>query len=148
MTPYPPRLQFKTLWIGVILTEKTTFWGDKCLTKVDHAMKIVVLNIPAPFRMTPSPPRIQLQTLWMGGILTGKMTFWGDKCLTKVDHAMKTGVLNIPASVRMTPVLIDSHSSICGWGSSCFKFKIYLSKGSSRLPRTASNREKIPQMRF
>ena len=29
MTPCPPRLQFKTLWMGVILTGKLTFWGDK-----------------------------------------------------------------------------------------------------------------------
>ena len=27
-----PRLQLQTLWIGVILTGKMTFWGDKCLT--------------------------------------------------------------------------------------------------------------------
>ena len=47
MTPCPPRLQLQTLWIGVILTEKMTFWGDKSLTKVDPALKIGVLNIPA-----------------------------------------------------------------------------------------------------
>ena len=46
--------------MGVILTGKMTFWGDKCLTKVDHAMKIGVLNIPAPVRMTPCPPRFYL----------------------------------------------------------------------------------------
>ena len=83
---------------------KMTFLRDKCLTKVDHAMKIGVLNIPAPVRMTPCPPRLQLQTLWIGVILTGKMTFLGDKCLIKFDHAMKIGVLNIPAPVRMTPL--------------------------------------------
>ena len=60
MTPCPTRLQLQTLWIGVTLTGKMTFWGDKCLTKVDHAMKIGVLNIPAPIRMTPCPPRFYL----------------------------------------------------------------------------------------
>ena len=44
MTPCPPRLQLQTLWIGVILTGKMTFWGDKFLTKVDMAMKTGVLN--------------------------------------------------------------------------------------------------------
>ena len=80
MTPCPPRLQLQSLWIGVILTGKMTFWRDKCLAKVVHAMKTGVLNIPAPVRMTPCPSRLQLQTLWMGVILTRKMTFWGDKC--------------------------------------------------------------------
>ena len=96
-------VHLQTLWMGVILTGKMTFWGDKCLTKVDHAMKIGVLNIQAPVRMTHSPPRLQLQTLWIGVILTEKMTFWGDKSLTKVDPALKIGVLNIPAPIRMTP---------------------------------------------
>ena len=53
MTLCPPRLQFQTLWIGVILTGKKIFWRDKCLTKVDHVMKTGVLNIKAPIRMTP-----------------------------------------------------------------------------------------------
>ncbi len=75
MTPCPLRPQLQTLWKGVILTEKMTFWGDKCLTKVDHAMKIGELNIPDPIRITLCPPRLQLYTLWMGVILTGKMTF-------------------------------------------------------------------------
>ncbi len=57
--------------MGVVLTGKMTFWGDKYLTKVDHAMKIGILNIQAPVRMTPCPPRLQLQTLWMGVILMG-----------------------------------------------------------------------------
>ena len=57
-------------------------WGDKCLIKVDHAMKTSVMNIPAPVRMTPCPPRLQLLTLLMGVILTGKITFLGDKWLT------------------------------------------------------------------
>ena len=57
MTPCPPRLQLQTLWMGIILTGKMTFWEDKCLTKVDHAIKIGVLNIQAPIRMTPCPPR-------------------------------------------------------------------------------------------
>ena len=52
MTPCPPRLQLQTLWIGVIFKGKMTFLGDKCLTKVDHDMKIGVLNILAPVRMT------------------------------------------------------------------------------------------------
>ena len=60
MTYCPSRLQLQTLWIGVILTGKMTFWGDKCLTKVDHAMKLGVMNIPAPVRMTPCPPRFYL----------------------------------------------------------------------------------------
>ena len=59
-TPCHPRLQLLTLWMGVILTGKMTIWGDKCLTKVDHAMKKGVLNIPDPIRMTPSPPRFYL----------------------------------------------------------------------------------------
>ena len=80
-----------------------TFWGDKCLTKVDIAMKTGVLNIPAPVRMPHCPPRLQLQSLWMGVILTRKITFWGDKCFTKDDDAMKIGVLYIPACFRMTP---------------------------------------------
>ena len=58
MTPCPPRLQFQTLWIEVILTGKMTILGDKCLTKVDHAMNIGVLNIQAPVRITPYPPRL------------------------------------------------------------------------------------------
>ena len=53
MTPCHPRLQLQTLWIGVILTGKMTFWGYKCLTKVDHTMKIGVLNIPAPIILIP-----------------------------------------------------------------------------------------------
>ena len=55
MTPCPPRLQLQTLWIGVILTGKMTFWGDKCLTKADCAMKIGILNILAPIMMTSYP---------------------------------------------------------------------------------------------
>ena len=76
MTPCPPTLQLQSLWMGVILTGKMTFWGDKCLTKVNHAMKIGVLSIPAPVRMPHCPPKLQLQTFWMGVILTGKMTLW------------------------------------------------------------------------
>ena len=57
MTPCPPRLQLQTLWIGVILKGKMTFWVDKCLTKDDDAMKIGVLYIPADIRMTPCHPR-------------------------------------------------------------------------------------------
>ena len=82
MTHCPPRLQLHTFWMGVILTEKMTFWGDKCLTKVDHALKIGILNIPAPFRVTPCPRRLQIQSLWMWVNLTRKMTFLGDKRLT------------------------------------------------------------------
>ena len=41
------------------MTGKMTFWGDKCLIKVDHATKIGVLNIPAPddhlSSLTPNP---------------------------------------------------------------------------------------------
>ena len=62
MTPCPPKLQLQTLWMGVILTGKMTFWGDKGLTKVDHAMKTGVLNIQAPLRMTPCPPRFYFTT--------------------------------------------------------------------------------------
>ena len=51
MTPCLPRLQLQTLWIGVILTGKMTFWEDKCLIKVYHVKKIGVLNLPAPVRM-------------------------------------------------------------------------------------------------
>ena len=40
LTPCPPRLQLQTLRMGVILTGKLTFWGVKCLAKVDHAIKI------------------------------------------------------------------------------------------------------------
>ena len=53
MTPCPPRLQFQTWWMGVILTGKMTFLEDNCLTKVDNAIKNGVLKIPAPVRMTP-----------------------------------------------------------------------------------------------
>ena len=60
MTPYPLRLQLQTLWIGVILMGKMTYWGEKYLTKVDHVMKIGILNIPAPVRMTPCAPRFQI----------------------------------------------------------------------------------------
>ena len=42
------------------MTGKMTFWGDKFLTKVDHAMKIGVLNIPDLVRMIPCPPRFYL----------------------------------------------------------------------------------------
>ena len=56
MTPCPPRLQLQTLWMGVTLTGKMTFWGDKCSAKVDHAMKIGVLKIQTPVMMTPCPP--------------------------------------------------------------------------------------------
>ena len=57
MTPCHPRLQLQTLWMGVILTGKITFGVDKCLTKVDIAVKTGILNIPDPVRMTPCPPR-------------------------------------------------------------------------------------------
>ena len=60
MTPCPHRLQVQTLWMRVILTGEMTFWGDNCLTKVDHAMKTGVLKITAPVRMTPCPPRFYL----------------------------------------------------------------------------------------
>ena len=91
-TPCPPRLQLQTLWIGIILTGKMIFWGDKCLTKVDHALKTGVLNIPDPVRMTPCPSRLLLQTLWMGVILTGKVTLTlfcvGLACLCKVPRSL------------------------------------------------------------
>ena len=32
MTPCPQRLQLQTLWMGVVLTGKMAFWGDKSLT--------------------------------------------------------------------------------------------------------------------
>ncbi len=34
MTPCPPRLQLQTLWIGVILTGKMTFWGDPLSSQI------------------------------------------------------------------------------------------------------------------
>ena len=52
MTPCHPRLQLQTLWMGVILRGKMTFWVDKCLTKVVLTMKIGILNIPTPVRLT------------------------------------------------------------------------------------------------
>ena len=60
MTPYPPKLQFQTLWMGVILTGKMTFLEDNCLTKDDNAIKKGVLKISAPVRMTPCSPRFYL----------------------------------------------------------------------------------------
>ena len=53
MTPCPPRLHLQTLWTGVILTGKMTLRGDKGITKVDHAMKIGVLNIPSSYQDDP-----------------------------------------------------------------------------------------------
>ncbi len=66
-TPTPDsnsRLQLQTptpdFVDGGHLDMEMTFWEDKSLTNVNHAMKIGVLNIPAPVRMTPCPPRFYL----------------------------------------------------------------------------------------
>ena len=72
ITQCPSWIQLQTLWMGIILTWKLTFWGHNFLTKVVlHTMKTGILNILTPVRMTPCPPRLQLQTLWIGGILSG-----------------------------------------------------------------------------
>ena len=70
-----PRLQLQTLWMGVILTGKMPFWGDKCLTKVHHAMKIGILNIPASVRMTPCPHTLQLQLCGWGSSYLSKGSY-------------------------------------------------------------------------
>ena len=72
MTQCPPRLQLKTLLMGVILRGKMTFWGDKCFAKVDHAMKIGVLSILATIMMTPCPSTLQHQLFVDGGYLDRK----------------------------------------------------------------------------
>ena len=111
MNPYPPRLQLQTLWMGVILTWKMTFWWYKCLSKVEFASKISVQNIPAPVRMNPCPPRfyltnkiIQNRQMTKPVILIPlkSLTFkWGRTCLVYLlDPNHSDGPMELTSEMR------------------------------------------------
>ena len=55
ITPCPPRLKLQISGTGGILTEETAFWRDKCLAKVVHNIKTVLLNITTPVKLPHVP---------------------------------------------------------------------------------------------